>query len=130
MTASTDIRAQAISLIERLPTESLTAVVQLLEFLAESSQQTIPSQEATLVQIIQHCLPIAEQKRLEELRDRCEWSELTEAEQQELISYEDLLEQQSVERLEALIKLAKLRNINLTTLNHQLKSESQPFHAA
>jgi hypothetical protein len=130
MTASTNIRAQAISLIERLPTESLTAVVQLLEFLAEPSQQTIPSPEATLLQIIQYYLPVEEQKRLEELRDRCEWSELTEAEQQELISYEDLLEQKSTERLEALIKLAKLRNISLTNLNYQLKSESQPFHAA
>ena len=130
MTSPIDIRAQAISLIERLPTEKLKAVVQLLEFLVEPSQQTIPSQEATLLQIIQHCLPVEQQKRLEELRDRCEWGELTEAEQQELIGYEDLLEQQRVERLEALIQLAKLRNINLTTLNYQLKSESQPFHAA
>jgi len=130
MTSFTNIRAQAIALIDQLPPERLTAVVQLLEFLVEPSQQTVPSQEAALLQVIQHCLPVEEQKRLEELRDRCEWGELTEAEQQELIDYEDLLEQQRVERLEALIQLAKLRNINLTTLNHQLQSEPQPFNAA
>jgi|GEM_PF-634811 len=124
MTSFTYIRQKAISLINRLPTERLTAVVQLLEFLAEPSGQMIPSQEATLLQIIQHCLPAKEQKRLEDLRDRCEWGDLTEAEQQELIGYEDLLEQQRVERLEALIELARLTDINLTALNHQLKSES------
>lgn len=130
MTSFTDIRAQAIALIDQLSTEKLTAVLQLLELLAEPSQQTIPAQEATLLQIIQHRLPVEEQKRLEALRDRCEWGELTEAEQQELIDYEDLLEQHRVERFKALIQLAKLRNINLTTLNYQLKSESQPFHVA
>lgn len=129
MTSFPTIRAQAIALIDRLPTERLTAVVQLLEFLAEPSQQTIASQEASLLQIIQHCLPVEEHKRLKSLRDRGEWGELTEAEQQELIGYEDLLEQQRVERLEALIQLAKLRNIDLTILNHELKSEPLPCHA-
>jgi hypothetical protein len=43
-----------------------------------------------------------------DLRDRCEWGELTEAEHQELIDYEDLLEQKRVERLEDLLQLAKL----------------------
>ena len=129
MTSFPTIRAQAIALIDRLPTERLTAVVQLLEFLAEPSQQTIASQEASLLQIIQHCLPVEEHKRLKSLRDRGEWSQLTEAEQQELIGYEDLLDQQRVERLEALIQLAKLRNIDLTILNHELKSEPLPCHA-
>ncbi len=130
MTSFTNIRAQAISLIDRLPTEKLTAVVQLLEFLAEPAQQIISSQEAKLLKIVQHCPPIEEQKRLELLRDRCEWGELTEAEHQELIGYEDFLEHQGVERLEALIQLAKLRNIDLVILNDQLKSEPLPCHAA
>lgn len=130
MTSLPNIRQKAIALIDQLSPERLTAVVQLLEFLAEPSGQTVPPQEAALLQNIQHYLPVEEQKRLAELRDRCEWGELTEAEQQELIGYEDLLEQYRIERLEALIELAKLRNINLMTLNHQLKSEPQPFHAA
>lgn len=61
---------------------------------------------------------------------RCEWGELTEAEHQELIRYEDLLEQHRVERLEALMELAKLRNLDLVTLNQQVSPQSHPFNAA
>lgn len=130
METPTDIRSYAIALIEQLPPERLMAVVQLLEFLAEPPQQVVSnSKEAALFQVIQRRLPADEQERLEELRNRCEWGELTEAEHYELIQYEDLLEQQRVERLEALMKLAKLRNIDLITLNRQLKSESQSLHA-
>ena len=81
-------------------------------------------QEATLLQTIQCHFSTEDQSRLEELRDRCEWEELTEAEHQELIRYEDLLEQQNVERLAALIELAKLRNTDLATLNRQLLTQT------
>jgi len=63
------------------------------------------------------------------LCDRCEWGELTDIEREELTQYEDRLEQWRVERLEALIELAKLKNIDLPTLNRRFVSESQPFHA-
>jgi hypothetical protein len=82
-----------------------------------------------LIEVIQRRLPPNEQKRLEELREKCEWGELTDIEQEELIQYEDRLEQWRVERLEALIELARLRNIDLLTLNRQFVSESQSFHA-
>lgn len=130
MSLPKDIRQKAIALIEQLPQDKLAAVVQLLEFLAQPAQSaTVNPEEATFLQAIQHNLPADEQQRLENLRERCEWGELTEAEHQELIRYEDLLEQRRVERLEALMKLAELRNIDLIALNRQLKSESQPFHA-
>jgi hypothetical protein len=87
--------------------------------------------------VIQWHLPENEQIRLQELRasaalrrNRCEWEQLTESEHEELLCYEDLLEQRRVDRLKALIDLAKLRNIDLMTLNRQFQSESQPFHAA
>ena len=100
-------------------------MVQLLEFLSEPSMKTIPSlQEATLLQTIQCHFSTEDQSRLEELRDRCEWKELLEAEHQELIHYEDLLEQQNAERLAALIELAKLRNTDLVTLNRQLLTQT------
>ncbi|NEP59367.1 MAG: hypothetical protein F6K31_20515 [Symploca sp. SIO2G7] len=51
-------------------------------------------------------MPEDEQIRLNILRDRCEYGELSEAEHQELVGYEDWLEQLRVEQLEALIKLA------------------------
>lgn len=130
MPPATDIRQKAIALIDQLPQDKLMAVVQLLEFLAEPPQQsTVSAQEAQLLEVIENHLPEDEQTRLNTLRDRCEWDELTEAEHQELIGYEDLLEQQRVERLEALIELAKIRNIDLMRLNQQVQSKSQPSHA-
>jgi len=130
MRPATDIRQKAIALIDQLPQDKLMAVVQLLEFLAEPPQQsTVSAQEVQLLEVIENHLPEDEQVRLDTLRDRCEWDELTEAEHQELIGYEDLLEQQRVERLEALIELAKLRNIDLMRLNEQVQSKSQPSHA-
>lgn len=129
MPPAPDIRQKAIALIDQLPQDKLMAVVQLLEFLAQPPQQnTVSAQEAQLLEVMENHLPEDEQTRLEMLRDRCEWGELTEAEHQELIGYEDLLEQQRVERLEALIELAKIRNIDLMSLNQQVQSKSQPSH--
>jgi hypothetical protein len=135
-----DIRQRAISLIEQLPQNKLAAVVQLLEVLSEpTSQSAASAEEAHLLEIIQRRLSEDEQTRLDELREaqraalegqRCEWGNLTEAEHQELIHYEDRLEQYRVERLEALIKLAKLRNLDLVTLNQQVSAQSHPSNAA
>ena len=130
MPPATDIRQKAIALIGQLPQDKLIAIVQLLEILAEPPQQsTVSAQEAQLLEVIENHLPEDEQTRLNTLRDRCEWDELSEAEHQELIGYEDLLEQQRVKRLEALIELAKIRNIDLMRLNQQVQSKSQPSHA-
>ena len=130
MTPATDIRRRAIELIEQLSPEKLSAVVQLLEFLSEPSQPaTSNHQEVVLLEVIQRHLASDEQKRLQDLRDRSEWGELTAIEHEELIQYEDRLEQWRVERLQALMELAKLKKIDLLTLNRQFLSESQLFHA-
>ncbi|MDZ8226655.1 hypothetical protein [Nostoc sp. ChiVER01] len=130
MTPVTDIRRRAIELIEQLSPEKLSAVVQLLEFLSEPSQPgTSNDQEVVLLEVIQRHLASDDQKRLQDLRDRCEWGELTAIEHEELIQYEDQLEQWKVERLQALIELAKLKKIDLLTLNRQFLSDSQLFHA-
>ena len=105
--------------------------MQLLEVLAEPAPQTpANSVEAPLLAVIQWQLPVPEQSRLDDLRDRCEWAELTDTEHQELLHYEDRLEQHRVERLEALIALAKLRNLDLINLNQQVSSSAQPINAA
>ncbi|MEH1791069.1 MAG: hypothetical protein V7L23_37325 [Nostoc sp.] len=118
-----------IKLIEQLSEERLTAVVQLLEFLSEPPVQgaSNPIEESRL-EVIQRRLSPDDQKRLEELRARCEWGKLTDIEHEELITYEDRLEQWRVERLETLMELARLRNIDLLTLNLQFLSESELFH--
>lgn len=130
MTRATDIRRRAIELIEHLSEERLTAVVQLLEFLSEPSKFAASNPiELALVEVIQRCLAPNEQKRLEELRKRGEWGELTDMEHEELITYEDQLEHWRVERLEALMELAVALDMDLLTLNRQFVSESQLFHA-
>lgn len=130
MTPATDIRRRAIELIEQLSEDRLTAIVQLLEFLSEPSKFAASNPiELALVEVIQRRLAPNEQKRLEELRKRVEWGELTDMEHEELITYEDQLEQWRVERLEALMELARLRNMDLLTLNREFVSESQLFHA-
>ncbi len=63
--------------------------------------------------------------RLEELRDRCEYGHLSPEEHQELMQYEDELERHNVDRIEAIMHLAKLRNTDFITLHHQLT----PTHA-
>jgi hypothetical protein len=112
----TDIRQRAIELIQQLPPERLNDVVHWLESLSSTD-------ETALIEIIQRRLPPYEQQRLNELRDRSEQDPLNETEQQEYITYADRLEQQSVDRLEALIKLANLRNIDVPTLNQQFRSD-------
>lgn len=124
-------RQRAISLIEQLPQNKLEAVVQLLEVLTEPTPPTITQVEEThLLEIIQRQLSETDQTRLSELRDRSEWGDLSEAEHQELIQYEDRLEQHHVERLEALMQLAKLRNLDLLALNQQFSQKPHPSNAA
>jgi len=82
--SSSDIRQRAIALLEHLPQSKLEAVVQLLEVLAEPLPQPFTnSEESRLIDIIQRQLPEGEAMRLKELRERCKWGELSEAEHQE-----------------------------------------------
>jgi hypothetical protein len=119
----TDIRQRAIDLIQQLPPERLNDVVHWLESLSETDEET------TLIEIIQRQLSPDEQQRLNQLRDRSEQNTLSDSEQREFIAYADRLEQQHIERLEALIKLAKIRKVDLPTLNHQFRLESPTSHA-
>ncbi|MFQ4140496.1 hypothetical protein PGN35_029690 [Nodosilinea sp. PGN35] len=115
-----DIRQRAIALLDQLPQNKLAAVVQLLEVLAEPAPQTSANpEEAPLLAVIQWQLPTSEQSRLDDLRDKCEWGELTDTEHKELLHYEDCLEHHRVERLEAFIALAKLRNLGLVEPNQR-----------
>lgn len=134
MKIPTEIRERAIELVENLPQEMLNEAIDFLESLSKKAEQIkrgneLNTEEYTLIKIIQRRLSIEEQKRLDYLRKQNEWSELTEAEYQELLVYEDLLENQNVERFEALMKLAKIRQVDLETLNSQFKSEPKPSNA-
>jgi hypothetical protein len=119
MTASTDIRQRAISLLETLPNDKLPQAVELLESLSQSPQvdpTVIPSEEMPLLQTINRRLPATEQQRLDYLRRRLEAETITEPERQELLKSSDRLEQQDAERAEALFQLAQLRKVNFAEL--------------
>ncbi len=118
-----DIRQRAVLLIDQLPQSKLEAVVQLLEVLTEPAAGAT-REESHLLATIQRRLPEPEQTRLDGLRTRCEWGELSKSEHQELIGFEDRLEQYRVERLEALIALAQLKDLDLPTLNQQFSPSS------
>lgn len=115
MTAPTEIRQRAIALIEKLPEETLIKAIDLLETLCVDNG-VVTLGEETLLQRIQRRLPTDDQTRLTYLRQRNETGEITETEHQELLGYVDRVERQDAERAEALIQLARLRNVELKTL--------------
>ena len=121
MTAPTEIRQRAMTLLEQLPGESLIKAVEFLEslsheFLQLSETSKTPNSETALLQIIQRRLSPEEQHRLSYLRQQNENEEITETEYQELLKYINRIEQQDAERAEALIQLAKLRQVDLKVL--------------
>ncbi|MBD2384861.1 hypothetical protein [Cylindrospermum sp. FACHB-282] len=121
MTAPTEIRRRAMTLLEQLPRESLVKAVEFLESLSHESIQLTetpktPNSEAALLQIIQHRLSPEAQDKLSYLRQQNETGEITETEYQELLTYIDRIEQQDAERAEALIQLAQLRQVDLKVL--------------
>lgn len=72
--------------------------------------------ENQLLEIIQRHLPLVEQKRLDYLLEKNETDKLTEAEQKEFLAYANRRELEDADRLEALVKLAQLRNLEPKTL--------------
>jgi len=118
MTIFTENRQKALSLLEKLPKESLNKAVEYLETLSQNVQQeTINSRTANnenqLIAIIQLRLSPDKQQRLDYLRQQNETGKITEQEHQELLNYVDQIEQQDAQRAEALIQLAKLRQVDL-----------------
>jgi hypothetical protein len=121
MTAQKEIRTRALALVEQLPEESLVKAVEFLESLShealDRSQITTPQvEEAALIEVIQRRLSVEQQKRLTYLRQQNEIGEITDTEHQELLIYVERVEQQDVERTQALIQLAQLRSCDLKVL--------------
>ncbi|MBE9200515.1 hypothetical protein IQ233_15565 [Nodularia sp. LEGE 06071] len=124
MTEPTDIRQRAIALLQQLPRESLVKALEFLESLAYESlplseTPETPNSEAALLQIIQRCLSLEEQNRFSDLRQQKENGEITETENQELLTYINSVEQQEAERAEALIQLAQIRQVDLNVLMNE-----------
>ena len=135
MTTPTELRQRAIELVDRLPKEMLVEAVDLLESLCLKANQAgdeKPStpEESALLQIIGRRLSPDDQKRLDYLVEQDEIGEITDAEHSELLAYAEQIESQNVERLEALIELAKLRNVDFKTLINEFKLEQNIHNVA
>ncbi len=123
-TVTTEIRQRAIELLEQLPGESLIKAVEFLEvlsheFLQLSQTQNYSMSEVALLQIIQHRLSSEQQNRLSYLRKQNENEKITEIEYQELLTYIDRIEQEDAKRVQALIQLAQVRQVDLNVLINQ-----------
>jgi sugar phosphate isomerase/epimerase len=117
---ATIAREQVIDLIADLPNESLEELTRFIEFLRFRSAQRPnvppPDAEAPLAAIIARRLPPPDQRRLDELRALQEERSLTNSEHDELLSYIDRVEREDAERAQALLDLARLRNVPLNVL--------------
>lgn len=107
-------------MIEGLPSESLQELVRFIEFLRfRGGQEAKPPSndaEAPLIALIRQRLPPEDQRRLSALRATKEDRPLTPEEHAELLAYVERVEREDAERAQALIELARLRKVPLTTL--------------
>ena len=116
MTSFSTVRQQVRDLVEQLPDATLTEAVVLLEKLR--SQPSIESEtvESELLQVINWTLPEEDESRLAYLRQCNESGLISADEQKELLAYVERLEGHDARRAEALISLAKLRQVDLDTV--------------
>ena len=90
MAISTGDRQKVMQLVEQLPEESLSEVIELLNNLLRQTRQSQPlissSSEELLLQVIGRRLLPDDQARLDYLREQNESADITETEHQELLA--------------------------------------------
>lgn len=125
---TTLLRQRLQTLVETLPESSLLQAESLLTEL-NSVPAIVPSnKEAPLLEIIHRRLPPEQQTRLNSLRQRLADEIITEEGHQELVAFIDPIEQMDAERVEAMIQLAQLRNVNLNTIIQEFLPNPQKLH--
>jgi len=127
MTVLTDNRQKAMQLVEQLPEESLSEVIELLDALHRQTRDNktlnLASSEEKLLQIIHRKLSEAEQTRLDYLRQQNEQGdEMTEAERQELLAFVSRIENEDAERAAAILQLAQIRQVKPLSLISEFAS--------
>ncbi len=119
MTLQTADRQRIITLLDELPSEALAEVADFMEFLRLKDIQkkaATPRSEVALLEVINRRLSPEEQNRLSQLQEKVGTAELTPAEHQELLVLVAQIEHANVERAEALLELARLRNVTPTVI--------------
>ena len=102
--------------------KALSAMRQALQTVSPSKSKAprLSKKETELFLKINRGLSEVQRQRLHELNDKLEYSTITDEEHAELLSLTDLAEQISVDRLQAIIDLAKLRKVSPAEMMRQL----------
>jgi len=107
--------------VAQLDTPALEHFIsQVLTLRAKRIAPSVPKREAELLQQINQGLLPDVQQRYDELTAKRRAETLTPEEHQELLALVDRIEQADAERVRALIELAQLRNVSVTTLMAEL----------
>ena len=111
MAISTGDRQKVMQLVEQLPEESLSEVIDLLNNLLRQTRQSQPlissSSEKLLLQVIGRRLLPDDQARLNYLREQNESADITETEHQELLAFVSRVENEDAQRVAAILQLAQ-----------------------
>lgn len=102
-------------------------VEQITHLYAHRKAPSLSPKETELLLKINQGIPATTQKPYTRLRKRLEAEEITPEEQEELIRLSDQIESQNVERLQALIELAQLRNMSVKEMMKQLGISSPDY---
>jgi len=101
--------------------QALSAMRQVLRAVPVPTQSSrLSEQETALFLKINRTLPPAEEQRYSELKHKLEDETLTPAEHAELLRFVEQHQELSVERLEAVLELAKLRGVTTAEMLRQL----------
>jgi len=102
-------------------------ITQALTLRAERIAPSLRPGETKLLQKINRGLPRQVQQRYDELTARRRAETLTPDEHQELLALIDRIERADAERVQALTKLAQLRQVSVTTLMGELGIRSPAY---
>jgi len=120
-------RAQVVALIDTLPSETLPELAEFAEFLRFRTRareaSAVTTEERALLQVIQRRLAPEQQQRLDGLREKNETGLLTHVERAELLALVEQVENADAQRAQALIDLARLRQIAVAVLIRELTPE-------
>lgn len=112
---------QLLHSVANLPANDLEAfVTKVLTLRAKLKAPSIPNTEVQLLTQINQGLSAQEQARWTQLEQKRQAETLRPDEHQELLKLNDQMEQLNVVRIQALTKLAFIRQISITTLMQNL----------
>lgn len=97
------------------------AMQKLIELRKEKLPSVLSQKETEILKKVNRPVPGEINSRYNNLKEKRDQHRLSAEEHQEIIELTTYLEQHNVERLQALIELAKIRNISLTDLIESLE---------